>query len=334
MSAQPVIQSQPAKEYYLKALSGSLKSTVYRLTKKEIFIGRDASNHIVINDDAKVSRRHARLVFHKNQYYIQNLATNNFITLNGEKVKQGVLFNNCVLVIGAQSFKLVITESTPAKQNPNHLAAVKDESNSQISSQVNYSSQSYSNQNTKKVDQSSNKKVLFIIIGGLLALVIASSFLDSKPQIKKSQEEIETNEKILERIKKSQATIDAYKKSLDAKGANSKDYKRSKEFYIKGFRDFQKSQYSSAIGSFEVSLVHNPENIEAKRYLELSKRRAEELIEYHMNQGRAHKENFKFDFCISSFKNVMIQLNDKSDNRYAEAKKLLKECMLLQRSKY
>lgn len=334
MNPQPATKVKPNKEFYLKALNGGLKSNVYRLTSKEIFIGRDPSNHIIISDDSKASRRHARLLFHKNKYYIQNLSKQNSVSVNGEKVKQAQLFNNCVILVGEHSFKFVIADPEAKSKGSNHLSAVPNGTNSlsgNLSGAQTYNFKSQSSE-TKQVKQ--NKNALFIVLGIIIVLILGSSFLKPKPVVKKSVEEIETNQKILERIKDSQAKIEAYKKNLDAKGANSKDYKKSKELYIKGSREFQKSHYSSAIGSFEVALVHNPENIEAKRYLELSKRKAEELIEYNMNQGRVHKDNNKFDFCISSFKNVMIQLNDKTDSRYNEAKKLLKECSLLQRSKY
>jgi pSer/pThr/pTyr-binding forkhead associated (FHA) protein len=92
----PALQS--SNEFYLKAVSGGLKGTVFRLSSKEIFIGRDSSNHISIPDDVKISRRHARFILNKDAYHIQNLSANNFIKVNNEKVMQMVIseiLNKC-----------------------------------------------------------------------------------------------------------------------------------------------------------------------------------------------------------------------------------------------
>lgn len=89
-----IVSSETSYEFYLKAITGKLKGTVFRLSSNEIFIGRDSSNHISIAEDSKMSRRHARLILNKGSYYAQNLSSKNFIKINNEKVPQAELKNN------------------------------------------------------------------------------------------------------------------------------------------------------------------------------------------------------------------------------------------------
>lgn len=65
--------------------SGSGSGTEFPLDKTEIFLGRDLSNDIVINDP-EVSRRHARLVLTGNTYAIEDLGSTNGTFLRGQRL--------------------------------------------------------------------------------------------------------------------------------------------------------------------------------------------------------------------------------------------------------
>lgn len=65
--------------------SGTGTGTEYPLEKTEIFLGRDLSNDIVINDP-EVSRRHARLVLTGNAYAIEDLGSTNGTFLRGQRL--------------------------------------------------------------------------------------------------------------------------------------------------------------------------------------------------------------------------------------------------------
>ncbi len=70
--------------------SGSDIGTTYPLEKTEIFLGRDLSNDIVINDP-EVSRRHARLVLTGNTYAIEDLGSTNGTFLRGQRLTAPVV---------------------------------------------------------------------------------------------------------------------------------------------------------------------------------------------------------------------------------------------------
>ncbi len=76
--------------YRLILQTGLSAGTEYILEKAELFLGRDLSNDIVINDP-EVSRRHARLVLTGNTYAIEDLGSTNGTFLRGQRLTAPVL---------------------------------------------------------------------------------------------------------------------------------------------------------------------------------------------------------------------------------------------------
>jgi len=71
--------------FKLTLQSGSGLGTEYPLEKSEMFLGRDLSNDIVVND-SEVSRRHARLVLSGNTYTIEDLGSTNGTFIRGQRI--------------------------------------------------------------------------------------------------------------------------------------------------------------------------------------------------------------------------------------------------------
>ena len=69
--------------FQLVARSGPTAGNVYALDKNELFVGRDLTNEIVINDP-EVSRRHARLFLQGAAYFIEDLGSTNGTAVNGQ----------------------------------------------------------------------------------------------------------------------------------------------------------------------------------------------------------------------------------------------------------
>lgn len=65
--------------------SGPTVGKVYPLDKNELFIGRDLSNDLVINDP-EISRRHARLFLQGNGYILEDLGSTNGTFVNGQRL--------------------------------------------------------------------------------------------------------------------------------------------------------------------------------------------------------------------------------------------------------
>lgn len=65
--------------------SGPSVGKVYPLDKNELFLGRDLSNDLVINDP-EISRRHSRLYLQGNGYVIEDLGSTNGTFVNGQRL--------------------------------------------------------------------------------------------------------------------------------------------------------------------------------------------------------------------------------------------------------
>lgn len=74
-----------SQTYRLVMRAGPAPGKVFDLQAEDLSIGRDISNHIVIND-AEVSRRHARLRLQAGSYIIEDLGSTNGTFVNGQRL--------------------------------------------------------------------------------------------------------------------------------------------------------------------------------------------------------------------------------------------------------
>jgi predicted component of type VI protein secretion system len=71
--------------YRLVMRSGPNVGKSFSLDKSEVFVGRDLSNDIVIND-GEISRRHARLFTQGSNFVIEDLGSTNGTSVNGQRL--------------------------------------------------------------------------------------------------------------------------------------------------------------------------------------------------------------------------------------------------------
>lgn len=65
--------------------SGPTPGKVFPLEKNELFIGRDLSNDVVINDP-EISRRHTRLFQQSGTYAVEDMGSTNGTSVNGQRL--------------------------------------------------------------------------------------------------------------------------------------------------------------------------------------------------------------------------------------------------------
>lgn len=93
--------------------SGPTVGRTFPLEGEEIFIGRDTSNRISIND-AEVSRKHARLVWQGEFYLLEDLGSTNGTFVNGQRLTGSVALKPGDLVaLGENVVLMVETEFDP-----------------------------------------------------------------------------------------------------------------------------------------------------------------------------------------------------------------------------
>ena len=74
-----------AANFRLVLHAGADPYKAFNLEKNEMFIGRDMSNDIVIND-SEISRRHARLFLQGTNYVLEDLGSTNGTFVNGQRL--------------------------------------------------------------------------------------------------------------------------------------------------------------------------------------------------------------------------------------------------------
>jgi ABC-type multidrug transport system ATPase subunit/pSer/pThr/pTyr-binding forkhead associated (FHA) protein/biopolymer transport protein ExbD len=95
-------EQRPVSGVSIQFMSGPLTGKIVHIKKPVTEIGRDGQNDIAIFDP-KVSRSHARIRWLNGSWTIENISQGNFISINQQRVQQGILQHNCVVHIGEDS---------------------------------------------------------------------------------------------------------------------------------------------------------------------------------------------------------------------------------------
>jgi pSer/pThr/pTyr-binding forkhead associated (FHA) protein len=82
----------------------------YELSVTSVSIGRDATNDVVILDDAKVSRLHAELQFRDGRWLLLDLGSRNGTIVNGRRVRQHPLKGGDRIQCGENVFVFVAVD--------------------------------------------------------------------------------------------------------------------------------------------------------------------------------------------------------------------------------
>lgn len=301
LAQNTVVQSNNDKKFFVKITKGFEQGAVFQMSSNEVLIGRDPSNHIQLKNDSKISRHHVRLLYKNSKYIIQDITKNNFIIVNGIKLKQAELKNNDVLQIGDHILQYVETDPAKNAQKFNPNTPVK-------------------NNNTRYI-------LYAIILFGL------GYYLTTPPQQKavKKLENFETESKSERRIDSLDESIEALDKKFKESMYYSENGQNANSIYIQGKRDFDRGQFFYARDAFSAVLSLEPKHAEARRMLRLSNQYADDLLERQFKDGLANKDVGRYDICISAMKNIMNMTNNPSSPRYLEAKKIATECNLLKK---
>jgi len=90
----------------LIGLNGKAEGEFYTLMDGKSTIGRDADNHISI-DDASFSTQHVEITVKDDHFFGKDLESTNGCTLNKVKFHEGVLKHNDLLCVGSIVFKVI-----------------------------------------------------------------------------------------------------------------------------------------------------------------------------------------------------------------------------------
>jgi pSer/pThr/pTyr-binding forkhead associated (FHA) protein len=96
-----------SERVYLEISGSEEKDGIFELAERPVVVGRSAECDVQLGVQ-NVSRRHARILFHSEEYLIEDLGSTNGVFVNGIKVVKCVLRNNDQIEIGG--VKLVFNE--------------------------------------------------------------------------------------------------------------------------------------------------------------------------------------------------------------------------------
>lgn len=283
--------------YILKITSGPKKNSVFEIKHKKILIGRSSHADIVLNTDPTCSRSHATIKLHNGELFLENKSDQGKTLLNNRTIKTSTLLNpGDQITIGKTTLDILFNKSRA------HIP---------------------STQNIKKIKLNFKKLVIF---GAVLLAVV---FLLSR----KSEKKLEKNT-----LKNDIELIEDQTKKLikehEEIGLKTESYKKAQKFYVQGFRDFKKGQFKRATHLFQSCLALEPTHILCGRYVVLSQRKFSEIIQYHVVLGRKYLKQHQNQSCVTTFKNVMIMIEDTNNPLYKEAKTNRELCKTRLQGKY
>ena len=281
----------------LKIENGQDAGVVYQMAATQLFIGRSEENDIVLHDP-KVSRKHAMIEWNGQDLLIRNLSQSSKITVDGQEVDEASLSENSQIKIGGVHIRLV-SENAIIEQAENHP------------------------QEHVQVEKKKRKPIfyIYILLGfAFLYLLLSDEVADEKwadlRDEQSIQNEIDEAKKVTELLQNAKYTS----------GKDSKQYFDAQEAYLKGFRDYREGKYTRAITSFAAALALYPKHPLAKQYMNLSRRKLDEQIQFFMQEGNRYMDKGKYNFAISAYKNVMILIKDPTNPNYKEALAKFKKC--------
>jgi|GEM_PF-950675 len=124
-------------------------------------------------------------------------------------------------------------------------------------------------------------------------------------------------------------SYDELMKEFDLRRAKigTRNFQMAQENFVRGFRDYRQGQYARAKESFQVVINLDSENEMARRYFQLAKLKFDEMVKFHMLQGKRYHDKKNWRLCKNGYFNAMTMLqNNQSDALFIEAERYYKFC--------
>lgn len=313
MKSLSTAHQHPSVEYNLVVVNGPEKGTVYRLMSSQISIGRGSDCDIILAYDQKCSRKHALVTATGAGFEVTDLTDRNKIYVDGIETKRAVLHENSILALGETELRFV--------SRSHEVALTKAEfklSTANI----------FAGTRPKTLKPKGNNTFRYVVIG---VVVLFGYLLMSETKKRKAETNIRTDEQIQADI----ATVEALKEAaLKSRPGGGQPKSQAEELaideaqaaYVRGFRDYRKGQYSRALESFQACLTIYPQHLLCNRYLRLSQRKHNELIQYQMVLGRRYRDQQQYSACVAAFQNVMFMVQDTNNATFKEARANFQAC--------
>lgn len=311
------LAAPPTLEATLTVMSGPARGTAYRLVSSRVKLGRGPDNDVVINDDPKVSRHHAEIIVSPRGIEIRDVSERNSISVDGMECKAAFLNDNSMFVLGETQFRFAVRAQLPALKPS---APNMPDTNGWNALPPTAGRQSEGPRRHPRSKPAGPRILLAVVVLGGLWLYLNRD-KNPAPKTLTSDEQIEAE------IKTAQELKAAAEARIPKNPAQSQiGYQQAQQAFVAGFRDYRKGQFERAMASFQACVSLQPNHALCNRYLRLTQRRFDELVQYHMVLGRKYRDQNQYAACRSAFRNVMVMVKDPSSKRYQEAKANYEAC--------
>ena len=313
-------QQQPTPEYLLVVSNGPEKGTIYRLMSSEVTIGRGSDCDIILAYDQKCSRKHALVSVTPAGFEVTDLTEKNKIYVDGVETKRALLRENSLLSLGETELKFMIRGQETGIARPTLKAATLS-----------------GYEQPRLRPRKKQSKAMFYVIAG--AAILFVYLLLSETKKRKEEVHIRTEEQIQADIAAAEALKEAALKTRLGGGRAKNQTEalaidQAQAAYIRGFRDYRKGLYSRALESFQACLTIYPQHTLCSRYLRLSQRKHNELIQYQMVLGRRYRDQQQYAACVAAFQNVMYLVQDTNNAIFKEAQANFQACHAFVEERY
>ena len=300
-------------EVMLTILSGPDSGVAYKLMGQTITLGRDPENDVVL-PDSKSSRNHACLEQRDGAYWIKDLGSQNGVILNGHSIREGLVKPGDQLVIGSTLIRFGAPQS---------LSLI----NSAPSMPQAPLGNSLGRSRSKNRGRSNPQNTTPIIVG--IFVVLGIIFFLSSPSSKHKGLNINDDTALDTEIEDISNTNESRQQEIQKKGKDTQQYSEAQGFYKRGFREYREANYGRAVQNFEAALALYPEHPLAKRYLDRSRLKLNELITQALERGEKDFQLERYNAAFNEYRTVLLLKNDPRDKMYQLAEKRIEAIELI-----
>lgn len=316
-------------KFMINVRSGPAAGATYQLLPPRVSIGRDSSSNNVVLNDPRVSRNAAVIEFSPEQITILDISGKAKLSVNGVPGDRHSIKGGDVLSIGESELVFIVEAmqlpTASAQSQSPALAGTAPLSPPGMGGFDAAAHGSPRRSSTKKNNRGPFYFIVALVFGGLIYIGT------SENKSKQLDAGLRTTSEIEKEISETETRVDAIIKKRQFRTEEEKTrYEEAQKHYLRGFRDYQKGNYSRAIGAFETAIGLDPENVLARRYYRLAMKQKDEAITNLLLEGRRYREKAMYSRCSAAIEKAMVLMTNKDDLKFKEAEKIRKECDLLQ----
>jgi len=328
-------------ELILTVLTGPEAGVVYKLVGDIISLGRAPENDVILQDN-RSSRNHARIERRGSDYWIVDLESTAGVVVNGAAMKEAPLKMGDEITVGSTSLRFgapqplslvntsaqtVIIAGAPAPTGfSGQVPLAKNTSLGSPDPQAaGWLPPVMPSNNVPSGDDNRN----FFILLAVAALAISAIFWGKSHSSGNKKDSVKDDMAMEEEIQDMTQTNQKRQEEIMAKGKDTQQYAEAQAFYLRGFREFEDGNYGRAVQNFEAALALYPDHPLAKRYLERSRLKNNELVTQALERGEKDFELERYTNAFNEYRTVLLLTNDPNNKNFQLAQQRIEAINLI-----